>query len=49
MISNWFIHLSQLGGLKSRFTIDAGVVLTHIICSEWVKNLITSTLAFNIV
>jgi len=28
--------------------MDARVVLTHIIQSGWVKNLITSTLAFNI-
>jgi len=47
-ISNNFIHQSQLGGLKQRSTTDAGVVLTQIICSCWVKNLITSTLAFNI-
>jgi len=47
-ISNNFIHQSQLGGLKQRSTTDAGVVLTQIICSGWVKNLITSTLAFNI-
>ena len=47
-ISNSFIYHSQLGGFKQRSTIDAGVVLTHIIHSGWVKNLITSTLAFNI-
>ena len=46
--SNSFIHHSQLGGLKQRSAMDAGVVLTYIICSGWVKNLITSTLAFNI-
>ena len=28
--------------------MDAGVILTYIIHSGWVKNLITSTLAFNI-
>jgi len=48
MISNSFIYPSQLGGLKLRSTMDAGVTLTHIICSEWVKNLIMSTLAFDI-
>jgi len=47
-ISNSFIHHSQLRGLKQRFTMDTGVVLTHIICSGWVKNLIISTLAFDI-
>ena len=30
--SNDFIHPSQLGGLKFKSTIDASVVLTHIIC-----------------
>ena len=47
-ISNNFIHQSQLGDLKQRSTTDAGVILTHTICLEWVKNLITSTLTFNI-
>ncbi len=28
---NDFIHPSQLGGLKFKSTIDAGVTLTHII------------------
>jgi len=30
--SNNFIHPSQLGGLKFKFTSDAGIALTHIIC-----------------
>jgi len=47
-ISNNFIYRSQLGDLKQRSTIDAGIILTHIICSGWVKNLIMSTLAFDI-
>jgi len=46
MAANDFIHPSQLGGFKS--TIDAGVTLTHIIQTGWVKNLSTSTLAFDI-
>ena len=29
--SNNFIHPSQLGGLKSKSTADAGVILTHIV------------------
>ena len=49
MISNCFIYFSQLRDFKSRSTTDAGVALTHIICSGWVKNLTMSTLAFNIV
>ena len=47
-ISNNFIHSSQLEGLKLRSTMDAEVVLTHIICLGWAKNLTTSTLAFDI-
>ena len=46
--SNDFFHLGQLGGLKFKSTIDVGVTLTHIIHSGWVKNLSTSTLAFDI-
>jgi len=46
--ANDFIHPSQLGGLKFKSMIDVGVAHTHIICSGWVKNLLTSTLAFDI-
>ena len=45
---NDFIHLSQLGGLKFKFTTDTGIALTRIVWSGWVKNKTTSTLAFNI-
>jgi len=48
VVKNDFIHPSQLGGLKFKLTSDAGVVLTYTICSGWVKNKTTSTLAFNI-
>ena len=48
MASNDFIYSSQLGGLKFKSMIDAGVALTHIIQTGWVKNLFTSTLAFDI-
>ena len=48
IISNNFIHPCKLGGLKQRSTMDVEVTLTHIIQLEWVKNLTTSTLAFNI-
>ena len=47
-IFNNFIHPSQLRDLKQRSIINTGVVLTHIVQSEWVKNLSTSTLAFDI-
>jgi len=46
--SNDFIHLSQLGGLKFKFTTNASVALTHIIHSGWIKGKMTSTLAFDI-
>ena len=46
--SNNFIHPSQLGGLKFKSTTDAGVALTHIVRSGWVKGKMTSTLAFDI-
>ena len=48
MASNEFIHPSQLGGLKFKSTVDAGIALTYIIYIGWVKNLSTSTLAFDI-
>ena len=32
-IKNDFIHSSQLGGLKFKSTLDAGVTLTHVIHS----------------
>ena len=46
--SNNFLHPSQLGGLKFKSTSDAGIALTHIICSDWSKGRTTSTLAFDI-
>ena len=49
MILNKFIHPYQLGGLKHRSTMNAGIALIYFIWSEWVKNLSTSILAFNIV
>ena len=48
VIRNNFIHSSQLGGLKFKSTIDAGITLIHVIWSGWVKNKTTSILAFNI-
>ena len=48
VVSNDFIHLSQLGRLKFKSTTYAGVALTHIVCSGWVKNKMTGTLTFDI-
>ena len=47
-ISNKFIYQCQLEDLKQQSTTDAGVMLTHFIYTGWVKNLSTSTLAFDI-
>jgi len=48
LISNNFIYLNQLGGIKQHLTIDVGIFLIHIIQLGWVKNLQTSTLVFNV-
>jgi len=48
MAANNFIHPSQLGGLKFKSMLDAGVVLIHIIQMGWIKKLTTSTLTFDI-
>ena len=48
VVANNFIHPSQLGGLKFKSTIDMEVALIHIIWSDWTKNCMTSTLAFDI-
>ena len=45
---NNFIHPCQLGRLKHKSTIDAGVTLTHIVRSGWTKGKTTSTLVFDI-
>jgi len=48
IISNNFIHQSQLGELKFKSTTDVGITLTHFIHIEWIKNISTSSLAFDI-
>ena len=48
VVENNFIHPCQLGRLKFKFTMDAGVALTHIVRSRWAKGKSTSTLAFDI-
>ena len=48
VIKNNFIHSSQLDSLKFKSTTDAGIMLTHVIRSGWVKNKTTSILAFDI-
>ena len=46
--SNDFIHPSQLDKLKFKSTMDTSIVLTHIVHSGWVKDKLTSSLAFDI-
>jgi len=48
VVSNDFIHPSQLSGLKFKSTTDTGIVLTHIVRSGWAKGKSTSSLAFDI-
>jgi len=48
VIENNFIHHSQLEGLKFKSTTNAGIALTHFIHTGWIKNLLTSILAFDI-
>ena len=48
VILNNFIHQSQLGGLKFKSTSDIGIALTHFIHTGWIKNMLTSTLVFDI-
>ena len=38
-ISKNIIHPCQLGRLKQQSIIDARAILTHLICTRWVKNL----------
>jgi len=48
VLSKEFIHSCQLGGLKQHSTVDADIVLIYLIHVEWVKNYLTSILAFNV-
>jgi len=48
IILNNFIHQSQLKELKFKSITDVGIALTHFICTGWIKNMSTSTLAFDI-
>ena len=48
VVSNNFIHQSQLEGLKFKSTINVGIALTHFICIGQIRNMSTSTLVFDI-
>jgi len=47
-IASNFIHPNQLGRLKQHSTTDIDIILTHLICLNWVKSLQTSILVFDI-
>ena len=46
--ANGFLDPNQLGGIRQRSTIDAGIYLMHLICTGWMKKCHTSVIAFNI-
>jgi len=48
MTANGFLDPNQLGGIRQRFTTDAGVYLTHIIRAGWLRQCHTSVIAFDI-
>jgi len=48
LISKNFIYPCQLSELKQHSTTDADVILVHLIHMGWIKNLLISTLAFDI-
>jgi len=48
LIANNFIHPNQLRELKQQLITDTSIFLTHLIHLEWIENLQTSTLAFDI-
>jgi len=48
MTANGFLDPNQLGGIRQRSTTDAGVYLTHIIRTGWLRQCHTSVIAFDI-
>ena len=48
MMSNGFLDPNQLGGIRQCSTIDAGLYLTHLIYTGWLKQCHTSIIAFDI-
>ena len=49
VISNNFIYQGQLGDLEFKSTTDTGIAFTYFICTGWIKNMLTSSLVFDIV
>jgi len=48
MSATSFLDPNQLGGIRQRSTTDAGIYLTYLICTEWLKQCHTSIIAFDI-
>ena len=48
MIKYDLVDPNQMGGVRQRSTEDAGLFLTHLVCSGWAKGLQTSVVAFDI-
>ena len=46
--ANGFLDPNQLGGIRQRSTIDAGIYLMHLIHAGWMKKCHTSVIAFDI-
>jgi len=48
MIKFDLVHPNQVGGVCQRSTEDAGLFLTHLVCTGWAKGKKTSVVAFDI-
>jgi len=48
MVANGFLDPNQLGDIRQRFTTDAGIYLTHLIRTGWLKQCYTSIITFDI-
>jgi len=48
LLANGFLDPNQLGGIRQRLTIDAGMYFTHLIHAGWMKECHTSIIAFDI-
>jgi len=48
LLANGFLDPNQLGGIRQRLTIDAGMYFTHLIHAGWMKECHTSVIAFDI-
>ena len=46
--ANGFLDPNQLGGIRQRSTIDAGMYLTYLIRTGWTRECHTSVIAFDI-